>query len=73
MEVSVTTLFKQYGERCDNYLEKHRNHSVHFLDFGIDAKLGDSINGLVVVDIHQLIPIKDQIYLAGHLPEKILS
>jgi hypothetical protein len=60
MAVSVPTLFKQYGELCDN-------QGVKFLDFGIDPEFGDCIDGLVLVDIHQLKPIKYQKYLAGHL------
>ncbi|MCT8986776.1 lysophospholipid acyltransferase family protein [Shewanella phaeophyticola] len=62
MAVSVPTLFKQYGELCDN-------QGVKFLDFGIDPEFGDCIDGLVLVDIHQLKPIKYQKYLAGHLPQ----
>ncbi|NCO70030.1 MULTISPECIES: lysophospholipid acyltransferase family protein [Shewanella] len=66
MAVSVPTLFKQYGELCDN-------QGVQFLDFGIDAEFGDCIDGLVLVDIHQLKPIKYQKYLAGHLPENKIA
>ncbi len=62
MAVSVPTLFKQYGELCDN-------QGVKFLDFGIDPEFGDCIDGLVLVDVHQLKPIKYQKYLAGHLPQ----
>jgi len=40
MGVSVPTLFKQYGELCDN-------NGVQFLDFGIDAEFGDCIDGVV--------------------------
>ena len=56
MGVSVPTLFKQYGELCED-------QGVQFIDFGIDAEFGDCIDGLVLVDIHQLKPHKAQKYL----------
>jgi putative hemolysin len=56
MGVSVPTLFKQYGELCED-------QGVQFIDFGIDAEFGDCIDGLVLVDVHQLKPIKAQKYL----------
>lgn len=56
MGVSVPTLFKQYGELCED-------QGVQFIDFGIDTEFGDCIDGLVLVDVHQLKPIKAQKYL----------
>ena len=56
MGVSVPTLFKQYGELCEE-------QGVQFIDFGIDTEFGDCIDGLVLVDIHQLKPHKAQKYL----------
>lgn len=56
MGTSVPTLYKQYSELCEP-------GGVQFLDFGIDPEFADCIDGLVLVDTHQLKPKKLARYL----------
>ncbi|WP_394132056.1 GNAT family N-acyltransferase [Shewanella maritima] len=62
MEVSVPTLFKQYSELCDQ-----DSGGVKFIDFGTDPEFGDCIDGLVLVDIHQLKATKQQKYITSQV------
>lgn len=52
---SIPTLYKQYAELC-------KPGGVQFLDFGIDTAF-NSIDGLVLVDISQLKPSRQQRYI----------
>lgn len=60
--VAVPTLYKQYAELC-------KEGGVNFLAFGVDADFGDCVDGLVLVDTHQLKGKKYQKYIGDHLPE----
>ncbi len=51
--VTVSTLYKQYSEVCEE-------GGVQFMDFGIDAAFNDCIDGYMVVDITKLKPAKRQ-------------
>ena len=53
---SVPTLFKQYGELCDE-------GGVYFLDFNIDPDFADCVDGLVVLDLHKLKAAKRKRYI----------
>lgn len=55
---SVPTLFKQYSELCEP-------GGVRFLDFGVDADFGYCVDGLVLVDLHQVKEAKRKRYLGG--------
>ena len=57
MNVTVPTLYKQYADVCEA-------GGVRFIDFNIDAAFADCIDGLVMVDLHQLKPAKRKRYLA---------
>ena len=56
MNVTIPTLYKQYSEVCDA-------KGVRFIDFNIDADFAYCIDGLVMVDLHQLKPVKRKRYL----------
>lgn len=56
MNVTVPTLYKQYAEVCET-------GGVRFIDFNIDADFGFCIDGLVMVDLHQLKPSKRKRYM----------
>ena len=53
---SVPTLYKQYSDLCEQ-------GGVQFLEFGVDPDFSDSIDGLVLVDIHRLKARKRKRYL----------
>ena len=53
---SVPTLFKQYGELCEE-------GGVNFLGFNIDPDFADCVDGLVVLDLHRLKSSKRERYL----------
>ena len=53
---SVPTLYKQYSDLCEP-------GGVQFLEFGVDPDFSDSIDGLVLVDIHRLKARKRKRYL----------
>lgn len=55
-EVSVPTLYKQYGELC------HEN-GVKFFDFGIDPDFNNAIDGYLLVDLDKLKEEKRKRYL----------
>lgn len=55
LNVSVPTLYKQYSELCEE-------GGVRFLDFGVDADFGYCIDGLVLVDLHQVKASKNARY-----------
>ena len=57
----IPTLYKQYTELCPP-------DGVVFLDFNVDPNLGDCVDGLVVVDVHQLKPTKRNRYIKAPLP-----
>ena len=61
MGASIPTLYKQYTELCPP-------GGVVFLDFNVDRDFGDCVDGLVMVDIHQLKPIKRKRYIEESLP-----
>jgi putative hemolysin len=61
MGVSIPTLYKQYTELCPP-------GGVIFLDFNVDRDFGNCIDGLVVVDTHQLKPAKRKRYIEESLP-----
>ena len=56
MDVTIPTLYKQYADLCDV-------GGIRFIDFNIDAKFAYCIDGLVMVDLHQLKPVKRKRYL----------
>lgn len=62
MGTSIPTLYKQYTELCPP-------GGVTFLDFNVDRDFGNCVDGLVVVDTHQLKPAKRQRYIEGSLLE----
>ncbi|MBO9489720.1 lysophospholipid acyltransferase family protein [Endozoicomonas sp. G2_1] len=57
--VSVPTLYKQYSELC------HQG-GVNFLAFGVDPDFNHCVDGLVLVDTHQLKDKKRQRYIDSH-------
>ena len=61
MGSSIPTLYKQYTELCPP-------GGVRFLDFNVDRDFGNCVDGLVVVDIHQLKPAKRKRYIEDSLP-----
>lgn len=56
MGVAVPTLYKQYSEVCEP-------GGVKFLNFNIDPDFNDCIDGLVLVDLHQLTEKKRRRYM----------
>ena len=56
----LRTLYKQYTELCSP-------GGVIFLDFNVDQDFGNCVDGLVVVDIHQLKANKRKRYIEGAL------
>lgn len=54
--LSVPVLYKQYTELCET-------GGVEFVDFNIDDKFSDCIDGLVLVDIHKLKDARRKRYL----------
>ncbi|WP_081933408.1 GNAT family N-acyltransferase [Shewanella mangrovi] len=60
MGAAVPTLYKQYGELC-------QERGVSFLDFGVDADFGDCIDGVVLVDIEKLKPKKRKRYIDAEI------
>ena len=57
---SVPVLYKQYTELCTP-------GGVRFLDFNVDRDFGNCIDGLVVVDTHQLKDNKRKRYIEDSL------
>lgn len=57
---SVPTLYKQYGELCDD-------GGVKFLDFGVDPNFSNSLDGFLVVDISKIKEAKRQKYIDNFL------
>ena len=57
MGLSVPTLYKQYSELCEP-------GGVRFLAFGTDPDFANCVDGLVLVDIHQVKAAKKARYLA---------
>ena len=58
--MAVPTLYKQYREVCEP-------GGVKFLDFGIDRNFGNSIDGLILVDLQRLQANRYLRYIAPHL------
>ncbi|MGB3725174.1 MAG: lysophospholipid acyltransferase family protein [Glaciecola sp.] len=58
LNVSLPTLYKQYGELCEN-------NGVRFTAFNIDPDFQDCIDGLVMVDLQKLKPKKRKRYLGN--------
>jgi hypothetical protein len=56
MQVTVPTLYKQYGELCED-------NGVKFFDFGIDPDFNNSIDGYLLVDLQKLKEEKRKRYL----------
>lgn len=56
MQVTVPTLYKQYGELCEN-------NGVKFFDFGVDPDFNNAIDGYLLVDLHKLKEEKKKRYL----------
>ncbi|WES89884.1 lysophospholipid acyltransferase family protein [Dickeya fangzhongdai] len=57
MGCSIPTLYKQYSELCEP-------GGVQFMDFGIDPDFGNSVDGLILVDIQQMKASRYQRYFA---------
>jgi putative hemolysin len=66
MGASIPTLYKQYTELCSP-------GGVLFLDFNVDQDFGNCIDGLVVVDIHQLKANKRKRYIIDSLNETVID
>lgn len=62
MGCAIPTLYKQYTELCEP-------GGVQFIDFNVDPSFGHCIDGLVLVDLHQLKPKKRARYLGQSLEE----
>lgn len=56
----VPTLYKQYTELCEP-------GGARFLAFGVDPDFSDSVDGLILVDLHKLRPNKKDRYITGSL------
>ncbi len=56
MQVTVPTLYKQYGELCEN-------DGVKFFDFGVDPDFNNAIDGYLLVDLRKLKEEKRRRYL----------
>ena len=56
LEVSVPTLYKQYGELCEE-------GGVNFFDFGVDPSFNNAIDGYLLVDLSKLKVEKRRRYL----------
>ncbi len=56
LEVSVPTLYKQYGELCEE-------GGVNFFDFGVDPSFNNAIDGYLLVDLNKLKSDKRRRYL----------
>jgi hypothetical protein len=56
IQVTVPTLYKQYGELCEN-------GGVKFFDFGVDPDFNNAIDGYLLVDLHKLKAEKRKRYL----------
>jgi putative hemolysin len=59
---SIPTLYKQYADLCDK-------GGVRFLGFNVDADFGNTVDGLVMVDIQRLKAQKRKRYLGNELAE----
>ncbi len=57
--VKVPTLYKQYTELCET-------GGVEFLDFNIDPKFSNCIDGLILVNVDKIKPKKRQRYIEAH-------
>jgi putative hemolysin len=62
MGTSIPTLYKQYTELCSP-------GGVIFLDFNVDQDFGNCVDGLVVVDTHQLKANKRRRYIEDSLAD----
>ncbi|MCA7015134.1 lysophospholipid acyltransferase family protein [Dickeya dadantii subsp. dieffenbachiae] len=60
---SIPTLYKQYSELCEP-------GGVKFMDFGVDPDFGNSVDGLVLVDLQQLKASRHQRYIAPFCNEE---
>ena len=60
MGCSIPTLYKQYTELCEP-------GGVQFMDFSVDPEFNHCIDGLVVVDISTIKPVRYQRYIAPYL------
>ncbi len=57
---SIPMLYKQYTELCEP-------GGARFLAFGVDAAFSDSIDGLIEVDLHRILPRKRARYLGAEV------
>jgi len=57
LEVSVPTLFKQYGDLCNP-------GGVEFFDFGVDPDFNNAIDGYIMVDLDKLKEEKRRRYIS---------
>ena len=60
---SVPMLYKQYTELCEP-------GGARFLAFGVDPAFSDSIDGLIEIDLHTILPKKRQRYLLARDVER---
>ncbi|QWA11421.1 lysophospholipid acyltransferase family protein [Sodalis ligni] len=56
---SIPPLYKQYSELCEA-------GGVQFIDFGSDPAFNNCVDGLVLVDLHQLKPARYERYIGVH-------
>ncbi|MCW8907698.1 MAG: lysophospholipid acyltransferase family protein, partial [Sedimenticola sp.] len=54
--LTVPTLFKQYTELCEE-------GGVRFLAFGVDSQFADCVDGLILVDLDRIKPLKRKRYI----------
>ncbi|MDR3113715.1 MAG: lysophospholipid acyltransferase family protein [Endomicrobium sp.] len=66
MGCAVPVLYKQYSELCEP-------GGVEFVDFGIDADFNNCVDGLVIVDLLKLKPLRYQRYIAPYLENSVVS
>jgi putative hemolysin len=61
---SIPPLYKQYSELCET-------GGVQFIDFGCDPAFNNCIDGLVLVDLHQIKSSRYQRYIAIHQQKSV--
>jgi len=56
----IPTLYKQYTELCEP-------GGARFLAFGVDPDFNNGVDGLILLDLHRLLPNKKSRYILGEL------
>jgi putative hemolysin len=66
MGCAVPVLYKQYSELCEQ-------GGAEFVDFGVDPDFNNCIDGLVIIDLLKLRPLRYQRYIAPYLEKPVAS